>query len=271
MAKKKKKKGSRAGKVIWTFFFLLFLGIFCFSAYKLITIYMEYKAGTDEYDGLQKYAVSESVKPAQQDEASEQGQDGQAEGTGYQPPQVDFAALQAINPDVIGWIDMEMLDISYPIVQGTDNEYYLHNTVERNYNFAGSIFADAKNAGDFSDHNTILYGHNMKNKSMFGSLKFMTEKDAYKKSRYFWICTPEHTYKYEVFSAYVTSVQSDTYTLYQEGGAEFKEWTMRQASYSQMPNEGMTYSEEDYVVTLSTCTADDDHRYVVLGKRVETL
>ena len=59
MAKNKKKKGSRAGKVIWTFFFLLFLGIFCFSAYKLITIYMEYKEGTDEYQGLQKYAVSE--------------------------------------------------------------------------------------------------------------------------------------------------------------------------------------------------------------------
>lgn len=282
MAKKKKKKGSTAGKIIWTFFFLLFLGVFCFSAYKLATIYLEYKEGTDEYDGLQKYAVTSSVKPMDKKENQEEpAQSGEGETVTaapeqeepqvYEPPQVDFASLQAINPDVVGWLDMEMLDISYPIVQGTDNDRYLHTTVEGNYNFAGAIFMDAGNKKDFSDHHTIVYGHNMKNKSMFGRLKYITEEEAYKTSRYFWICTPEHTNKYEIFSAYITSVFGDTYTLYQEGGAEFLSWVEGQASRSAIPNQGMTYSQEDYVVTLSTCTSDDDHRYVVLGRRVEEL
>lgn len=277
---RKKKKGSVLGKIIWTLFFLLFLGIFCFSAYKLITIYLEYKAGTDEYEGLKKYAVTSTVKPTDQEEKNQDSladtnetdsATEQQEPQAYQPPQVDFASLQAINPDVVGWLDMEMLDISYPIVQGKDNDYYLHTTVEGNYNFSGAIFVDAGNKGDFSDHNTIVYGHNMKNKSMFGKLKFITEEEAYKTSRYFWICTPEHTYKYEIFSAYITSISGDTYTLYQEGGPEFLSWVEGQASRSVIPNQGIAYSQDDYVVTLSTCTSDDAHRYVVLGRRVETM
>lgn len=275
MGKREKKKGSAAGKIIWMFFFLLFLGIFCFSAYKLITIYLEYKAGTDEYEGLQRYAVTSSVKPVKKEKPeADEGQEaaaGEQEPAeeAYQPPQVDFASLQAINPDVVGWLDMEMLDISYPIVKGQDNDQYLHTTVEGNYNFSGSIFMDAGNKADFSDHHTIIYGHNMKNKSMFGRLKFITEEEAYKDSRYFWICTPENTYKYEVFSAYITGVEEDTYTLYQDGGAEFLSWIEKRAGRSAIPNEGMAYSQEDYVVTLSTCTSDDAHRYVVLGRRVE--
>lgn len=279
MAKKKKKKGSAVGKVIWTLFFLVFLGIFCFSAYNLVTIFLEYKAGTDEYEGLKQYAVTSMVKPVDQDisqqdlpaDTQEEPDAEQVAPQAYEPPQVDFASLKAINPDVVGWLDMEMLDISYPLVQAQDNDYYLHTTVEGNYNFSGAIFVDAANKEDFSDHNTIIYGHNMKNKSMFGQLKFITEKEAYKISRYFWICTPEHTYKYEVFSAYITSIAGDTYTIYPDGGAEFLSWTEGQAARSAIPNEGITYSQDDYVVTLSTCTSDDAHRYVVLGRRVETL
>ena len=106
-------------------------------------------------------------------------------------------------------------DISYPIVKGKDNQTYLHQTYEKNYNFAGTIFVDYENSGDFSDCNTLVYGHNMKNGSMFGHLKKFREDDKlYKQDKYFWILTPERNYRYEIITAYTTGVNSDTYTLF---------------------------------------------------------
>ena len=116
------------------------------------------------------------------------------------PPEVDFDALKAINDDVVGWLELEAIpSISYPIAQGEDNEYYLHRTIKKTYNFAGSVFIDSTNASDFSDCNTIIYGHNMKNGSMFGKLKQMYESEKYKDSKYLWICTPNGKYRYEIF------------------------------------------------------------------------
>ncbi len=103
------------------------------------------------------------------------------------PLAVDFESLKAINPDVKGWLYIEALDISYPVVQGPDNDTYLHTTYEgtSRTNFAGSIFLDYQNQDDFSDGNTIVYGHNMKNLSMFGKLKQMKEQKKYRDSVYF--------------------------------------------------------------------------------------
>ena len=95
----------------------------------------------------------------------------------YQPPEVDFEELQKMNSDVIGWIEVEAIpEISYPIVRGEDNDYYLHRTFKKANNSAGSIFVDYRNGQYFGDCNTIVYGHNMKNGSMFGKLKWLTEK-----------------------------------------------------------------------------------------------
>ena len=80
---------------------------------------------------------------------------------------VDFESLQKVNEDIIGWIRVSALGISYPIAQSTDNDYYLHRTFERVDNFAGCIFMEYQNHSDFSDKNTIIYGHNMKNGSCF--------------------------------------------------------------------------------------------------------
>lgn len=130
-----------------------------------------------------------------------------------------------MNPDVVGWIYVEALNhISYPIVQGKDNETYLHQTYEGNYNFAGTLFIDYENSSDFNDCNTLVYGHNMKNGSMFGHLKkFAEDQNVYNKSKYFWILTPDKNYRYEIISAYTTGVDSDTYTLFKGPGEEFSE------------------------------------------------
>ena len=187
---KQKKKQKKRGNPLWTLVFLAALAVFCFSGYKLIGIYLDYKTGTDEYRDLQQYtteitktpetpAPTKTEEPQAESEPAEPSEP-EPEPLSYptEPPlAVDFESLKAINPDVKGWLYIEALDISYPVVQGPDNDTYLHTTYEGTSNFAGSIFLDYQNQDDFSDGNTIVYGHNMKNLSMFGKLKQMKEQE----------------------------------------------------------------------------------------------
>ena len=133
MSKKEKKKG-RIGGIIRNLVLIIAAAVFLFSAYQLVMIYLEYKKGTDEYDKIRQYAVESSVKEETKEnnneaEGEEEGEEAQ-EVPEPQGPQIDFDALKAVNPDVVGWIEIETLDISYPIVQTTDNDHYLHYTFE---------------------------------------------------------------------------------------------------------------------------------------------
>ena len=93
--------------------------------------------------------------------------------------QVDFESLQSINPEVIAWIQIPALDISYPVAKGTDNAYYLHHMINGETNKSGSIFMDYHNQEDFTDRNTIIYGHNMRDGSMFGTLEKYQDPGVY--------------------------------------------------------------------------------------------
>ncbi|WP_230397826.1 class B sortase [Novisyntrophococcus fermenticellae] len=271
---KKPEKKKRKGGIINTLLSLgiiICIGVFAFSAYKLFGIYRDYKAGEDEYSELQQYADSkpEKVNPEQTGEAAS-GETLSLESLDYVPPEVDFETLRAMNPDIVGWLVVEALDISYPIVQGRDNDEYLHRTFEKKDNFAGSIFMDYMNKPDFSDCHTIIYGHNMKNQSMFGKLKFIKEQEKYKDSRYFWIITPEHKYRYEIFSAHVTPVDGDTYTLFSAPDQQFLDYLNKMTGESQIPQSGIIPRAEDKAVTLTTCTSNDASRFVVQGIREST-
>ena len=135
------------------------LAVFAFAAWKLFGIYSEYHKGTETYEELQDYVQ----EPKEKDEPSSE------DGTSKESPedteniylQVDFAGLKKVNPDVIAWIQIPALDISYPVVRGKDNDYYLHHMFDGQENKNGSIFVDYHNQPDFSDSNTIVYGHNV--------------------------------------------------------------------------------------------------------------
>ena len=144
------------------------LAVFAFAAWKLFGIYTEYHKGTETYEELQDY-VQES-KEKDEPSTSEDGNNEELEDVGDGYLQVYFAGLKKVNPDVIAWIQIPALDISYPVVQGKDNYYYLHHMFDGQENKNGSIFVDYHNQPDFLDSNTIVYGHNMKNGSMFGTL-----------------------------------------------------------------------------------------------------
>ena len=265
------KKKKTAGYIVLTLVLVVAIGVFCFAAYNLYHIYTEYKKGSDEYNQIAQMAVTER-DPDQDSEAGAEA--AGPEGPSLKAPMdIDFDSLRNINPDVIGWIYVEALDgVSYPIVKGTDNDQYLHMTYEKNYNFAGTIFIDYENKADFSDCNTLVYGHNMKNGTMFGQLKnFSKDDSAYNKSKYFWIFTPEKTYRYEIIAAYTTAVNSDTYTLFKGPGQEFVDYMKKIVSYSEVKTTPGEMGVEDKIITLSTCTGNESTRYVVQGKRVDTI
>ena len=256
---KKKKKSD----VLLTIALIVAIAVFCCAAFHLYNIYRECKKGTDEYNQIEEMAVTERDADS-----------GEAAGPNAQlkpPIEVDFDKLKSVNEDVVGWIYVDALpDISYPIVKGKDNQTYLHQTYEKNYNFAGTIFVDYENSGDFSDCNTLVYGHNMKNGSMFGHLKKFREDDRlYKQDKYFWILTPERNYRYEIISAYTTGVNSDTYTLFKGPGEEFEKYLETIKGYSEIQTDDTDLTIKDKIVTLSTCTGNESTRFVVQGKRVD--
>lgn len=256
---KKKKKSD----VLLTIALIVAIAVFCYAAFNLYHIYTEYKKGTDEYNQIEEMAVTERDA----DSAEVAGPNAQ-----LKPPiEVDFDKLKSVNEDVVGWIYVDALpDISYPIVKGKDNQTYLHQTYEKNYNFAGTIFVDYENSGDFSDCNTLVYGHNMKNGSMFGHLKKFREDDRlYKQDKYFWILTPERNYRYEIITAYTTGVNSDTYTLFKGPGEEFEKYLETIKGYSEIQTDDTDLTIKDRIVTLSTCTGNESTRFVVQGKRVD--
>ena len=256
---KKKKKSD----VLLTIALIVAIAVFCYAAFNLYHIYTEYKQGTDEYNQIEEMAVTERDA----DSAEVAGPNAQ-----LKPPiEVDFDKLKSVNEDVVGWIYVDALpDISYPIVKGKDNQTYLHQTYEKNYNFAGTIFVDYENSGDFSDCNTLVYGHNMKNGSMFGHLKKFREDDRlYKQDKYFWILTPERNYRYEIITAYTTGVNSDTYTLFKGPGEEFEKYLETIKGYSEIQTDDTDLTIKDRIVTLSTCTGNESTRFVVQGKRVD--
>ena len=256
---KKKKKSD----VLLTIALIVAIAVFCYAAFNLYHIYTEYKKGTDEYNQIEEMAVTERDA----DSAEVAGPSAQ-----IKPPiEVDFDKLKSVNEEVVGWIYVDALpDISYPIVKGKDNQTYLHQTYEKNYNFAGTIFVDYENSGDFSDCNTLVYGHNMKNGSMFGHLKKFREDDKlYKQDKYFWLLTPERNYRYEIITAYTTGVNSDTYTLFKGPGEEFEKYLETMKGYSEIQTDDTDLTIKDRIVTLSTCTGNESTRFVVQGKRVD--
>ena len=277
---RRRKRTKTLGDVIRLIVMLAALAVFLYSGYTLYGFYKEYKKRSDEYDNLENsYAVdqeqeSENIDNLEDDDAlqSISGQevrtvfeDGEEKTLPVLKNPIDFTQLLSVNSDIVGWLRIRALDISYPVVQGKDNDYYLHRTFEKTDNFAGCLFVNSYNMGDFTDQNTIIYGHNMKNGSMFGKLKNFSDPEVFKKSRYFWIFTPDFIYQYRIFSASVVDKTGLTYQI-SFTDDEFDQFISRAYSNSVVDNQGVTVTKEDRIVTLSTCTGDDSTRFVVMGK-----
>ena len=275
----RRRKRSRFGDIMSGLLMAIALVVFLFSGYMLYSYYQEYRAGTEEYDNLENsYTADDSgeedLESLENDEALQQisgrevrtvVENGREITVPVVQNPIDFAELEKVNEDTVGWIRISALDISYPVVQGEDNDYYLHRTFEKEENIAGCIFLNADNRDDFTDQNTIIYGHNMKNDSMFGKLSDFREEDVFNKSRSFWIFTEDLIYQYRIFSASVVNQTGLTYQTFFLNN-EFDEFINAAFENSEVDTSGVEVTRDDRVVTLSTCTGDDATRFVVMGK-----
>ena len=250
--RKKKKGGSN---IVSNIILVIAIVVLAVSAYKLYGNFSEYNKGDKEYQKIQDLVINTDKKDDTKEETFS----------------VDFEKLLEMNSDVVGWIRFdEPSEINYPVVQGRDNEEYLKRTFEANTNKLGTLFVDVNNPGDFSGRNTFIYGHNMKNGSMFAQLLKYKDDSFYKEHPYFYIYTPDGKVRtYEIFSAGVVKDTSDSYIMDYADDAAFQTYIdyIKQQSAYPTSAEVTTASK---IVSLSTCTnVRDDERFLVHGVMIK--
>lgn len=256
------------------------VGLIGFSGYKLFRIKNEYKISENFYEDIAEEfvvienkekldtsfptdATKDSTSPSETDAETTETTESNVESKPVLS--VDFDKLKNKNQDVIAWLYIPDTVINYPVLQGFDNNQYLRTTLEGKRQTAGSIFIDYRNDKAFSDYNTIVYGHNMKNKSMFGTLSSYEKQSYYEKHPVIYLATPEKTYEIELVAGFKTTTESEIYTR----PSDFEE---TKALYATAKNKSSfkadsEIQEGDRLITLSTCSnGEDNSRYVVVGK-----
>ncbi|MDR2519447.1 MAG: class B sortase [Eubacteriaceae bacterium] len=163
-----------------------------------------------------------------------------------------FEALSAINKEIVGWIYLDGAEIDHPLVQGSDNDYYLSHTFKKTENDAGSIFMDFRNANAMTDQNTVIYGHKMKNGAMFGKLLNYRSQEEYEKSPVASIYTVDgKAYHYQIFASAVLEESYD-YRSPDDGG-DFEGFIEKLCSRSEIQSSAKV-KKGDRILTMSTCT-----------------
>lgn len=252
--------------------------IFLFCGVRIVMIYADYRSGERIYETSREAFVVETAQPgapeppkpseaptenaqpeAPPDEHAEEQPWYLTSGEEFPEMSVDFEALLAVNSDIVGWLWIPDTDISYPLLLGSDNAEYIHTTYDGAYNSAGSIFLDYRCSASLEDANTVIFGHNMKNGSMFGSLKLFADADYLAEHSEMYIITPECTRKYRIYASYVTENGSESYTFDFPDEASIAEYRAYIDAHNGIETD-FAPREDAPLVMLSTCTT---------GRRVE--
>lgn len=233
MKKQKKHTGRR---YLTNAVLVLCLLVFLFSLGKLVSVMGEYRQAQETY------------KAAEEDFTEKNTGTDKNEGEESKLPQVDFDKLKAVNEDIIGWIYIEGIDVSYPILKGESNQEYLFSSYEKKYLVAGSIFADYRCSGDFREEHTVIYGHNMHDGSMFGRLDKYADEKFRKDNPDVYIILPDRVLGYKITEAKKVSIKDEIYKLPAPDA------------------EGEVEVGEQLI--LSTCTEDssDEYRFILVCK-----
>ena len=252
------------------------------AAFMIFKTARDYKAASDEYDSLRQYASEEvsttdtaekvsDIKPIELEETEERKELKSNENREDFPEmEVDFKALREKNPDTVGWLYVGSCGISYPIVQGEDNDYYMNHTFEGTVNSSGAIIMDYRDDKYLKDWNTFIYGHNMKNGSMFGSLKkLLKDETLYDSDPYIYVYLPGYIYRYKIFSYYKDEPDSKMYWT-ADTLQEYRQY-IRDALSLSVRDLGVETSEENNMVTLVTCSGSGagKMRFFVHGEFID--
>lgn len=182
---------------------------------------------------------------------------------------IDFTSLKEKNSDTIGFVKVNGTEIEHVVVKAKNNDFYLSHDFEKNENIEGWIFADYRNKLDGNDKNIIIYGHNMKNNNMFGTLKNILNDDwkDVKENRYVKFITENEQNTYEVFSVY--EIEAENYYLNTEFSdqsfEEFKEKVKQRSKF----NFNVDVKNAKQIITLSTCGNSNKNRVVLHAIKLE--
>lgn len=224
----------------------------------------EQDAGVSFYDRL---AVSGSTRPIPPPPQQTEGErSGEASPPAQPVSALDFDLLRESCPDIVGWLRLEGTVIDYPIVQGRDNDFYLHHLADGTPNRAGSVMMDCGNAPTFRDDITILHGHHMGNGSMFSDLERFTSEDYFREHPILRLYTPEGDYDVAILGAYTVNGYAFDYGVSFSDEAAFRSF-VENAAVSTGYETGVEVSFGDRLLMLSTCNYSfEGARFLVIGK-----
>ncbi|MCR4922919.1 MAG: class B sortase [Lachnospiraceae bacterium] len=239
----------------------VFIAIFGLGlgGYKIYSIQHEYAVAENEYKELSQYTEELKEPEAMVEEPVEEKKEEEEElkrnynRWDYPSMGVNFEGLAEINPQIVAWLYVGAVDMSYPVVQGEDNEYYLNHTFEDVLNGAGCVFMDSEVNPDLSSYNTFFFGHNMKNGTMFGSLKrFLREEGLYETDPYIFVFNRDGIYRYKIFSIYLDKPNTPMYWICNS----FKEYRqyVRKAKENSDIEINVEATENNNMITLVTCS-----------------
>lgn len=258
--------------VVIVIFAAILLGAGGYFVYKTLNI----NGTQDEYNTIaSSFASFDEPSTAEPYEAATaQGDASTSQSTTTKPKKVDnpvnLADLSAQNPDVYAWINVPGTNVNYPVLQSDyDDNFYLDHDVYKNYSFPGAIYSQSCNKKDWSDRVTLLYGHNMRNGSMFATLHNFSNTEFFNSHPYFYIYTKDRKLTYEIVSAFVYDSRHIMNSFDFSNDKVFQEWLdnakqPRSTSYNARSDVELT-TEDSKMVVLSTCLNSGDGRYLVQG------
>lgn len=224
---------------------------------------VEYAEGDETYSGLEEYvSFPSNAQGTDESDSAQQTETPQAQSGA---PIVDFAALSRINPDIVGWLYCEGTQINYPVVQGSDDEYYLDHLFDGTENANGCLFLDSRVDVSFSSVHSIIYGHHMRSGAMFAALDGYKCQSFYEAHPTMLLITPDATYKVRLFAAYVADPSEDAWKVSFANGGEVQAWIDAAIARSTFTSD-VKPTPGDRLLTLSTCSYEfGDARFVVVG------
>ena len=276
--------------------------VFLVSGGMVLKKYMDYRAGEETYSQVEELAgidideniVQEPLEDTDEPQGGQQpsGNEGNEGDEGDEEPEdkdtdekdnikeekkqnplpkvsvdnlknLNLEALQKVNKEVMGWIIIPGAGISYPLMNGDDNSYYLNRTWDKQWNTMGSIFLEAECSSKLTDFNTIIYGHNMRNTTMFSNLKKYTSKSYWKKAPYVYLATEKGVYRYDIFAAYEVEVDGHVFWL-KIKEAEHKQLFIDRSLEMSEIDTGIVPTTSDKILSLSTCTGNGHAKRMVV-------
>ncbi len=250
---------------------IILIGVILVSAFKLGETWISGMKAKQFYDELQEQVRLEAIAVEEQDIEAEVEAYQQAMQPKYPPLELNLSALKAMNNDFRGWLYYPVLGVNYPVVQAADNEYYLRRSFEGEYLRAGCLYMDCEASPDFSDRNSFIFGHNMRDGSMFGRFKELVDDSSIcDENPYFYIYTEDKVYTYEIFAYYEVKEDSERYMTFTKDATYdyYVDWALKNSLYQKE----MDFSERNNIMTLSTCygNSGSGKRFLLHGLLIRT-